>query len=288
MTMPSDNPAGWISDAIEAFVRESPANTLALPTGERAWAAPLVAFSSGVDPLYKDFKMHVGPHHLTPSELMAAAFPGSRFDGEALSVISWILPQTEQTKADSRKCVALPSERWMRNRAYGEAFNDALRRHVVSLLAQNGIKAVAPVLAPGYRVAGPGPLGVVFTWSERHAAYAAGLGTFGLCDGLITAKGKAVRIGSVVADIRLAPSERPYDDHQAYCLFFSGGKCRQCIGRCPAGAISESGHDTGKCIRFIRDQVVPFATTQFGLDGDGCGLCQTAVPCESCIPRRTY
>jgi epoxyqueuosine reductase QueG len=30
--------------------------------------------------------------------------------------------------------------------------------------------------------------------SERHAAYAAGLGTFGLCDGLITSVGKAVRV----------------------------------------------------------------------------------------------
>jgi hypothetical protein len=33
------------------------------------------------------------------------------------------------------------------------------------------------------------------SWSERHAAHAAGLGTFGLCDGLITAKGKAMQGG---------------------------------------------------------------------------------------------
>ena len=34
---------------------------------------------------------------------------------------------------------------------------------------------------------------------ETHAAHAAGLGTFGLCDGLITPIGKAIRVGSVVA-----------------------------------------------------------------------------------------
>ena len=35
------------------------------------------------------------------------------------------------------------------------------------------------------------------TWSERHVAYVSGLGTFGLSGGLITAKGQAVRLGSV-------------------------------------------------------------------------------------------
>jgi epoxyqueuosine reductase QueG len=35
-------------------------------------------------------------------------------------------------------------------------------------------------------------------WSERHAAYTAGLGTFGLCDGLITPLGKAMRVGEGV------------------------------------------------------------------------------------------
>jgi epoxyqueuosine reductase len=39
------------------------------------------------------------------------------------------------------------------------------------------------------------------SWSERHAAYAAGLGTFGLCDGLITARGKAVRFGSIISKL---------------------------------------------------------------------------------------
>ena len=44
---------------------------------------------------------------------------------------------------------------------------------------------------------------------QRHAAHAAGLGTFGLCDGLITAKGKAMRAGSVVARIAVAQTPRP-------------------------------------------------------------------------------
>jgi len=41
------------------------------------------------------------------------------------------------------------------------------------------------------------------TWSERHAAHTFGIGTFGLCDGLITSRGKAMRCGSLVANIQI-------------------------------------------------------------------------------------
>ena len=70
---------------------------------------------------------------------------------------------------------------------------------------------------------------------------------FGLCDGLITAKGKAMRVGSVVAKIAIEPTPRPYADHRAYCLFFANGTCGKCIDRCPVRAITEAGHDKEKC-----------------------------------------
>jgi len=77
--------------------------------------------------------------------------------------------------------------------------------------------------------------GFASAWSERHVAYASGLGTFGLCDGLITPKGKAMRCGSVAAQIQVPPTPRPYQDHHAYCLHFSQGSCGLCITRCPSG-----------------------------------------------------
>jgi len=121
------------------------------------------------------------------------------------------------------------------------------------------------------------------TWSERHAAYACGLGTFGLCDGLITPLGKAVRVGSVVARLEVPPTPRPYSDHRAYCLFFAQGTCGECIARCPAGAISEAGHDKVKC-RDHLNRTRAFVGEHYGFDGYGCGLCQTGVPCESGVP----
>jgi epoxyqueuosine reductase QueG len=110
------------------------------------------------------------------------------------------------------------------------------------------------------------------------------LGTFGLCDGLITPLGKAVRVGSVIARIRIPPTYRPYKGHHEYCLFYSRGLCKKCIARCPVGALSEAGHDKKKCRSHVRPVTEDYVKAHYGFDGYGCGLCQTGVPCESRIP----
>ncbi|NIR13985.1 MAG: epoxyqueuosine reductase, partial [Desulfobacterales bacterium] len=115
-------------------------------------------------------------------------------------------------------------------------------------------------------------------------AYASGLGTFGLCDGLITPVGKAMRTGSVVARIQVPPTSRPYREHQEYCLFFTKGICGICIKRCPVGAITEAGKDKPTCHKHLFPVTKDYVTSEYGFDGYGCGLCQTRVPCESKIP----
>jgi epoxyqueuosine reductase len=187
-----------------------------------------------------------------------------------------------KTNRRSRK---YPSEEWARIRVYGEEFNVALRRHVVQSLKDAGHEAVAPMLAPNWTVVMSQRFSYASSWSERHAAHAAGLGTFGLCDGLITAKGKAIRAGSVVARISIQPTPRPYADHRAYCLFYAEGSCGKCIDRCPAGAITKAGHDKEKCrAHLVRSREYVKKTYRF--EGYGCGLCQVGVPCEAGIPVR--
>ena len=139
------------------------------------------------------------------------------------------------------------------------------------------------MLSPHFESKKGGPFVFSSTWSERHAAYAAGLGTFGLCDGLITPLGKAIRVGSVVARISMPATPRPYTDHHTYCLFYSDGSCGECIDRCPAGAVSEQGHDKLRCREHL-NHTRPYVLEQYGFEGYGCGLCQTGVPCESKIP----
>ena len=178
----------------------------------------------------------------------------------------------------------MPTERWARARIYGEAFNDRLRRHVVERLEEAGYKAVAPMLSRRWSREESERYGFASNWSERHAAYASGLGTFGLCDGLITQRGKAIRAGSVVAKVVIQPTEREYEDHHAYCLHYADGTCLECVDRCPAGAISDAGHDKERCNRYVR-ATEEYVESNFGFLGYGCGLCQTGVSCESRIPR---
>lgn len=275
--------SAWVEAIIKGFVNESPENTLRNAENERAWAEPIVGFSSGADPLYQFYKKDIGPFYLTPIEWFEKTFPGTGVSPEDLTVISWVLPQTEVTKADNRLQSAYPSERWARSRIFGEEANVKLREHVAETLTTAGYLAVAPMNSPLWCRETSNKYGFASNWSERHAAYAAGLGTFGLCDGLITPVGKAVRSGSVIACIDIPPSDRPYVNHHAYCLFYARGTCGDCIRRCPVGAITEKGHDKARCrdhLNLARDYV----ETTYGFKGYGCGLCQTGVPCESRIP----
>ena len=271
----------WITSVIRDFC-DGPENTLQNEARERAWAEPLVGFSRGDDPLYAAYKEHVGPFHWTPQEIFAQTFPGAKVEAGELTVVCWVLPQTSATKADNRQETEYPAQRWARSRIYGEAFNAALRERVAQALNGSGYEAVAPFLSSDWESVDSERFVYASTWSERHAAYASGLGTFGLCDGLITPKGKAMRVGSVVARFQATPTPRPYAHHQAYCLF-SQGSCGECMARCPVGAISKDGHDKRKCrVHLVRTE--KYVRTRFGFEGYGCGLCQTGVPCESGVP----
>jgi epoxyqueuosine reductase len=281
------NPATWIEQIIKDFIEKSPENTLQNKANDRAFETPLVGFSSGDDPIYETFKEVVGPFHWTPLQIFTQTFQEMNVAPGELTVISWILPQTVATKADNRKQSIYPAERWARARIFGEEVNEKLRGHVVAVLQKNGYPALAPALSDRWERKKSETYVFASTWSERHAAYAAGLGTFGLCDGLITPKGKAMRTGSVVARIKITPTPRPYTDHHAYCLFYTQGICGECISRCPVGALSQAGHDKLKCRNHIRPVTADYVKTHYGFDGYGCGLCQTKVPCESKIPTKT-
>jgi len=275
--------AAWIEETIKCFINQSPENSLGNKGNEKAWADPLIGFSNGNDPLYQFYKQDIGSFFLTPLEMFAKTFPKLEITPNQLTVISWILPQTERTRSDNRKRADYTSERWARARIYGEEVNRELRKYVVTTLQGSGFKAVAPMLSPFWKREKSERYGFASTWSERHAAYAAGLGTFGLCDGLITPLGKAMRCGSVIADIKIVPTKRPYDDHHAYCLFFSKRTCGKCIQRCPVGAITEKGHDKIKCSNYLQT-TRDYVRSHYNFEGYGCGLCQTGVPCESEIP----
>jgi ferredoxin len=286
------DPNQVLEQLIRNFVNESERNRRTQLDQGVYWDEPLVGFASGMDSLFYEYKTLIGSFHLTPREVIAASLKEKDrslllSEIEQISVISWILPASEDTRKSNRKEEKFPSKLWAYTRDFGEVCNDALRRHVVGFLEDLGYAAVAPVLLPAFQHLRDEKVGWASPWSERHVAYACGLGTFSLNDGFITPKGMAIRIGSVVTLLKLSPSERKYRHHKENCLLFRNEECGKCIRRCPAGAITEKGHDKDKCREYINSEPLKAKRLEYGLQNpsSACGLCQTSVPCEFEIPR---
>jgi epoxyqueuosine reductase len=286
------NPNRVLEHLIKNFIKESEQNRRTQLDYGAYWEEPLVGFASGMDPLFFEYKTIIGPFHLTPQEIISAALKerGRSLllsEIEQISVISWILPAAEDTRKSNRKEDKFPSKLWAYTRDFGETCNTALKKHVIKFLEDLGYPALTPTLSPTFQHLRDEKVGWASPWSERHIAYACGLGTFGLSDGFITRKGKAIRIGSVVTLLKLTPSEKRYGHHKENCLMFRNEKCSKCIPRCPVSAITERGHDKDKCREYLSSERVKTKRLEYGLQNPppSCGLCQTAVACEYEIPR---
>lgn len=270
-----------LQEEIRRFVREESGNRF--PNGAAPYFdTPLIAFAAANDPLFTEYKTVIGDFHLTPPELVAVSTPADPW--MPATVICWVLPITEPTRASNRQEKIYPSRPWSETRNFGEQFNTALRRHLVAWLSERGYRAAAPQLMAAWRELSESAVGIASTWSERHAAFAAGLGTFSLNDALITPQGIAHRLGSVLTDLPLAATPRPYPERRANCLYYREGTCGVCIGRCPVGALSQRGHDKKKCREYVYGAIPAAVGEQYGVTATGCGLCQTRVPCEGRIP----
>jgi epoxyqueuosine reductase QueG len=248
-----------IVQAAEEFCLQSPLNVVNELDALRIFDPPLFGVASGDDPLFEALKEDgvVGPHHLSPAQWLATG----------RSVISYFLPFTKRVR-ETNRLLGFPSTEWLYGRIEGERFNAALRELIVRQIMDARHDALAPALDSRYKVTS-----LKSNWSERHAAYIAGLGTFSLSCSLITTAGSAGRIGSVIASAEIAPTPRSYQARDEYCA-----KCGACMLRCPPLAISEGGKDHAVCSAYL-DQVRARFDPRYG-----CGKCQTGVPCELRIP----
>jgi epoxyqueuosine reductase QueG len=117
-------------------------------------------------------------------------------------------------------------------------------------------------------------------WSHRHAGYIAGLGTFGIHNLLITPKGAAVRLGTVLTSLKLNPDARPGVE---YCTAKRGGGCRVCVLKCPVNALDNWATGKLRCRDWLEDNDRKYRDAVGGVC-DACGKCSCGVPCSIKIP----
>lgn len=251
-----------------------------------AYKEPLVKFVSAKDPMFNDFKQIIGEFHLTPTELYERIYGKNSFkDG---TVICIALPYSDEVIESNRER-DWPSEKWTLMRTFGiYDFGVKLSNYIKELLNEKGYNCVDSVLDEIFKKV-TSKNGPSSNWSQRHVAYAAGMGTFSLNAGFITEKGIAVTLLSLVTDLVVETDGRIAEDHNANCLYFHKGKCKKCIKKCPAGAISEDGIDKLKCFSMAYGEEARKYAKSVGANpasGSGCGLCQVGVPCESQNPTK--
>lgn len=237
--------------------------------GLKLFDKPIFAFGSTDDECFTLFKQAsvIGEHFLLPKEWMPSAN----------TVISFFLPYSEEVRKANRGDNQWPAEEWLHGRYEGHKLLVKLCEFLMSELSAAGFESMAPSLDNRFWTNDyDQEYDIMFTsnWSERHVAFACGLGTFGLSKGLITRKGIAGRFGSILTDLSLQPDTRDYKEVYEYC-----NMCGVCAKKCPANAISiENGKDHFPCYMHIEETLRKYNPRY------GCGKCQVGVPCESRIP----
>ena len=282
MSLLRDNPEKVIVQEIQNFVAKNPGNRDSRLNGMPYFEDPLVGFAAAQDQLFMTFKDIIGDFHLTPVEVLDRFFPEHEGAWDGASVISWILPIAASVRESNRRETRCSSEAWLTTKTFGEEFNIKLAEHMASFLTGLGFYALVPTLSPFFEIVQTEHTGFAANWSERHVAYVAGLGTFSLSGALITERGAAMRCGSVLTSLQLLPTPRRYTDFREYCLYYNSSSCGKCISRCPGGAISRQGHNKELCMIHCASVVQEIEGKSGGMPG--CGLCQTAVPCEATVP----
>jgi epoxyqueuosine reductase QueG len=266
--------------------------------GGQVFVTPLTGVSRGDDHIFAKFKEVVAKEHLTPSEMwVQSGLPDDVNLAARLRIVSIIFPYVRQIREEGKKSDKdMPPEIYCVARNFANPFMDAVLDETVGFFQKHGFRATSGTRSGAYQILSrEHPFRRYSNWSERHIAFAAGLGTFSLHEGLISEAGCNIRIASVLTDASLEVTPRKSDEPYGNCLHYANGTCGECIAKCPTGAITSNGHDKLDCHLYgkkVREEMLrrplssmlkPHRRRVNGVErtiyGVGCALCQFGVPC---------
>jgi epoxyqueuosine reductase QueG len=227
-----------------------------------AWRAPIAGFASASDPVFDSFRAVVSPTHALPVDLLE----------RAKTVVVFFLPfrkETMKSNVEGR----MSSKEWVEAYLETNRLIQELCLHLKTLFEDHGHDVAVTPATHNFD-----PKKLVSDWSHRHAAYAAGLGRFGLNNMLITSKGCCGRLGSLVTTAKIAPDPRP---EREACLYRHEGTCMKCVERCIGDALFEKRFDRFRCYNLcLENEALNRSLGQ----ADVCGKCLVGVPCSHIDP----
>lgn len=225
------------------------------------WQEPLLAYADANDHLFKKLKKVISPSHAVPSDFLK----------EAATVITFFLPFKNSINESNIKG-RLSSKEWAVAYIETNQLILEINKHVKAILRKKGYKSTIIQATHNFDEEN-----LISDWSHRHAAYIAGLGTFGINNMLITDKGCAGRVGSIVTDLKLRPTNRPNNE---YCLYKYNGGCRVCIDRCIVDAleVNPEKFDRFSCYDICLENIEYHTDLDVT---DVCGKCCVGLPCTT-------
>jgi epoxyqueuosine reductase QueG len=262
---------------------------------------PLIGVAAGNDYLFEHYKELVGYRHKTPLEMWTECGLNAPESGaSALRILAIVFPYTIHIRHLAEKEYEVPAEIYSLGRNWATGFMAEVQAQTISWFQDQGYEAQAGVKSAVHTViALPEEKRLYSTWSERHMAFAAGLGSFSLHEAFISEAGCNIRIASVTTSAPLTVTYRHSEDPYHNCLHYNEKGCGKCIERCPAGALTVDGHDKMKCLTYLQ-KVEQINRERLGSllkeyhrkvnDSDttyvpaGCAFCQFGVPCMSKNP----
>lgn len=236
------------------------------------WDEAIVGFANANHPYILNLREIIGRTHALPCDVIK----------NAKTVICYYVPFTRQLAKTNITDNELASEQWaLAYEETNEMFNK-LNEYLIGEIKKMGYNAALASEASTFD-----RKKLKSNWSHRHFAYAAGLGSFGINNMLITQKGCCGRYNTIVSDIDVEHGEIIEEE---YCLYKANGSCGICVKNCPMGALTENSYDRHLCYKLLQQNAEVY--TEFGssyIDESGenansvgsevCGKCVTASPC---------
>lgn len=235
-------------------------------TVKTRWGEPLVGIADAKDPYILSLKDVVSPTHAMPTDVM----------DDAKRVIAYFVPFTPDMASTNTVDSTYASPEWAQAYEETNAMLKAINNHLIQWMAANGHGAGVSVETATYD-----KTRLISNWSHRHFAKAAGLGTFGHNNMLITSVGCCGRYSSLVTDWELPIDAKPEKEN---CYRKAGGNCDVCIRHCPVDALTPEGYDRQKCNVHILENAKIHqgygSSYDYASGTHVCGKCVVGLPCS--------